>query len=124
MKWKLTCYGCDYTETLRNRELRECPECQSTAIDYLPLSESNVSRVPSDWSTTMLFRVIFGVISVILLISGIILTVVDVGLPGIPLPWSGGVIYLNALGITFLVVGFIILVILTQGEFIECCLGG
>ena len=64
----------------------------------------------------------FGIIGAILLISGFILTFFDVGQSGLVVNIFDVVLYVTPLGITFFVVGLILLVIVTQGECIEGCI--
>lgn len=64
-------------------------------------------------------KLLFGIIGVFLFIFGLILLLVDVGLPGIVLPTSVVVLHLNPLSITFLIIGVILLAVVTKGE---CCI--
>jgi len=83
------------------------------------LTESS-SGVGGD--TNVMLRIIFGIIGGILLISGFIMTFVDLGFPRIT--FFDTVFYLNALGITFLVVGVILLAVVFRGkcfEVLESC---
>ena len=86
------------------------------------LTESS-SGVGGD--TKVMLQVIFGVIGGVLLISGFILTFVDVGQSGFVLNFDAQTFHLNPLSITFLVIGVILLVIVigvaTRGNCLDGC---
>ena len=115
MKLQLLCYGCGYKESLRNRELQECPRCKSTEITI-----TRKSSVESSGGDTMvILQVIFGIIGIVLLISGIILISFDFGLsrPFVDI-WFYK-LYLDPLGLTLFVIGVILLSLVTGEAF--CC---
>ena len=116
MKKVLLCNRCGYEIPYRNRKLPECPQCKSTELLIVPKDGSKRASMSSDGDGTVMVRVIFGVIGVILLISGGILLLVDVGLPGLVLDLNGTVIYINPLSITLLVIGVILLAVVFRGE--------
>ncbi|MHA1242433.1 MAG: hypothetical protein ACTSQU_16860 [Promethearchaeota archaeon] len=122
MKSKFLCYGCGYKKTLINRELDECPWCKSTSIEIVSYSKYKRTTSSSGGGTEVMLKIIFGIIGVFLFIFGLILLLVDVGLPGIDLPTSVVVLHLNPLSITFLIIGVILLVIVSSGSCIECCI--
>ncbi len=86
------------------------------------LTESS-SGVGGD--TKVMLQVIFGVIGGVLLISGFILTFVDVGQSEFVLNFDAQTFHLNPLSITFLVIGVILLVIVigvaTRGNCLDGC---
>jgi len=119
VKWFLFCNSCGYEIPFRNREIHECPSCKSTKIGKVLYSKSKGTETSSGWYTMVLLRVFFGIIGVILLISGIILILGALGylsalgnfsdlgsMVGVSLP----------LGVIFVVIGLLILVIVTKGE--------
>jgi len=101
MKGFLLCNACGYEMRFKGQIIYKCPRCKSPEI--VPTLESSVQS--SGGGTKVMVRIIFGVIGGILLISGIILIFGAFGVP-VNLP----------LGITFAVMGFVLLVIITNGK--------
>ena len=107
MRLKLVCNSCDFTELVSDPRIDECPYCHSSKIELISIPETFPrSKVEK---TSVVTEVIFGIIGVLLLFSGIFM--------------------LNSLsvvlGLTFVVIGIIILVVLlgslTRGGCLYCC---
>lgn len=78
---------------------------------YESMTKLTESSSGAGGDTKVILRIIFGIIGGILLISGFILTFVDLGLSRPFVSFLGVVIYLDPLGGTFFVIGIILLVV-------------
>ena len=128
MRALLRCIDCGHSESLDSTlGIKACPSCKSAKITFTPYnaySKSNGSSRSSDWSIPMWLKVLSGILGAILFISGFILTFFNVDQSGLVVPIFDIVLYINPLGITFFIVGFILLLFPTEGDIIVCCLGG
>ena len=112
------CKDCGHSESLKDREIAECPMCQSTKIELIPYSKARGSQLSSGWSSRELVAGILGIIGFLLLLFGLPLMLGAFGsMVGATIP----------LGVTFAVVGLHILVIVigvvTKGECLACLTG-
>jgi len=110
----LLCNTCGHSESLKDGELAECPMCQSVKIELIPFSKSRGRDIAE------ILKVFFGIIGGILLISGFILSFFDLGLSRPVVNILGFSFYLDPLGITFLVLGAVLLSV-AFGEVFCCC---
>ena len=99
------CKDCGHSESLKDREIAECPSCKSTKIEVIPYSKTRRINLPSGGSkargikfSSLVLIVILGIIcSLFLIFSSMIVN-------------SGS--NLLPLGATLLVIGTLILFIL------------
>ena len=108
MKLLLLCNACGHSESLNSAwGINECPKCKSAKIELIPYSKTRGSKSSSDGFLKENVGVIFGIIGVILLISGV-----------------GTIVNNFPLGITLIIIGVIILVIflgiITHGKCLLC----